>query len=69
MRMPAMSGAELLARAKQIAPEATRVLLTGCGDVDTAIEAINTGQNISFSHQALPAGATHPSTQRCSTID
>jgi DNA-binding NtrC family response regulator len=39
--MPKMNGIQLLARAKQLQPEATRVLLTGHADKQSAIQAIN----------------------------
>ncbi len=39
--MPKMNGIQLLARAKQFQPEATRVLLTGHADKQSAIQAIN----------------------------
>lgn len=39
--MPKMNGLELLAKAKHLQPEATRVLLTGYGDKQSAIQAIN----------------------------
>ena len=39
--MPRMSGIQLLARAKQLQPEASRVLLTGHADKQSAIAAIN----------------------------
>ena len=39
--MPRMSGIKFLARAKQIQPEASRVLLTGHADKQSAIQAIN----------------------------
>jgi DNA-binding NtrC family response regulator len=39
--MPRMSGIQFLARAKQIQPEASRVLLTGHADKQSAIQAIN----------------------------
>jgi len=39
--MPAMTGIQLLAQAKQLQPEATRVLLTGHADKASAIQAIN----------------------------
>lgn len=42
-RMPQMSGAELLARAREIAPETLRILLTGYSDLDAAVEALNSG--------------------------
>jgi DNA-binding NtrC family response regulator len=39
--MPRMSGIQFLSRAKQIQPEASRVLLTGHADKQSAIQAIN----------------------------
>ena len=39
--MPRMNGMQLLAHAKQLQPEATRVLLTGHADKQSAIQAIN----------------------------
>lgn len=44
MRMPGMSGAELLSLARVQQPEAIRVLLTGYADVQSTIQAINEGQ-------------------------
>lgn len=42
-RMPEISGVEVLERARQIVPNAARILLTGYTDVSAAIEAINRG--------------------------
>ncbi len=42
-RMPEMSGAEFLGQAKEIQPEAIRIVLTGYADVNAAIDAINQG--------------------------
>ncbi len=39
--MPRMNGIQLLARAKELQPEASRVLLTGHADKQSAIYAIN----------------------------
>src|SRR5947208_8434489 len=39
--MPKMNGIQLLARAKQLRPEAPRILLTGHADKQSAIQAIN----------------------------
>jgi DNA-binding NtrC family response regulator len=39
--MPRINGLQLLARAKQLQPETTRVLLTGHADKQSAIQAIN----------------------------
>src|SRR3954465_4184804 len=40
-RMPGLSGTEYLVRARQLAPEAKRVLLTAYADTGAAIQAIN----------------------------
>ncbi|EZH82796.1 chemotaxis protein CheY [Ectopseudomonas composti] len=42
-RMPQMSGAQLLAEAREIAPNTLRVLLTGYSDLDAAVDALNNG--------------------------
>lgn len=42
-RMPEMSGAQLLAEAREIAPNTLRILLTGYSDLDAAVEALNNG--------------------------
>jgi len=42
-RMPSMGGGEFLARAKEIAPDAIRMILTGYADVAAAVDAINLG--------------------------
>lgn len=43
-RMPEMNGAQFLERAKALAPEAMRFLLTGYSDLNTVIEAVNKGE-------------------------
>jgi len=48
MRMPVMDGAAFLSRARAIAPDAIRILLTGQSDIDSAIAAINDGQIFRF---------------------
>lgn len=48
MRMPAMDGATFLGRSRQLAPDATRILLTGQTDLDSAIAAVNEGQVFRF---------------------
>ena len=47
-RMPAMMGAEFLARSKELAPHAVRMMLTGYSDVETATQAINDGEITRF---------------------
>ncbi len=44
MRMPGLSGAEVLRAARDLAPDAVRVLLTGYADLSMAIAAINDGE-------------------------
>lgn len=43
MRMPGLDGVVLLNTARQVAPDTTRILLTGHADVESAISAINEG--------------------------
>lgn len=43
-RMPGITGSQFLAKAKDIAPDATRFLLTGYSDMESVIDAINTGR-------------------------
>ncbi len=47
-RMPGMNGIEFLARAREIQPEAIRVVLTGYADAQAAMDAINDGQVYRF---------------------
>ena len=56
MRMPAMSGATFLNEARALAPDTTRILLTGYADVETAISAVNTGEVFRFLTKPCPAG-------------
>src|SRR3569832_2140415 len=44
MRMPELDGAGLLARARELAPLTSRLLLTGQSDVNSAVAAVNEGQ-------------------------
>ncbi|MAD43755.1 MAG: hypothetical protein CMI02_07870 [Oceanospirillaceae bacterium] len=48
MRMPGMSGAELLAQAAQEWPATRRVLLTGYADLESTIQAVNSGKIASY---------------------
>lgn len=47
-RMPNLSGLELLARAREIQPDATRILITAVLSLDTVLEAINQGEIYRF---------------------
>ncbi|WP_432969534.1 response regulator [Dactylosporangium sp. CA-233914] len=54
MRMPHMTGVDVLERARQISPETTRVLLTGDADVNGAVAAINQGNVFRFLLKPCP---------------
>ncbi|MCC6901891.1 MAG: response regulator [Polyangiaceae bacterium] len=54
MRMPKMSGAELLARLRVALPDATRILLTGQADMESAISAVNEGHIFRFLTKPCP---------------
>jgi CheY-like chemotaxis protein len=55
MRMPGMDGATFLARARELAPETVRILLTGHADLDSALAAVNEGQVFRFLTKPCPA--------------
>jgi len=42
-RMPEMTGAQFLAEARKLLPDAMRVLMTGYSDMDAVVDAINNG--------------------------
>ncbi len=46
--MPGMTGVELLRRSQEIAPDAVRIVLTAYTDVDSLMDAINTGRIYHF---------------------
>ena len=46
--MPRMHGLDLLARAREIQPHATRILITGVVDLETVLDAINRGELYRF---------------------
>lgn len=48
MRMPGLSGIDFLAKAREIAPDSVRVMLTGNSDQTTAIDAVNKGEIFRF---------------------
>jgi FixJ family two-component response regulator len=48
MRMPGMSGVQLLASVSTIAPDTTRMVLSGCSDFDAALDAVNEGHVFRF---------------------
>lgn len=48
MKMPGLTGVELLSRIREDYPDTVRILLTGYADQNTAIQAVNHGQVFSF---------------------
>jgi CheY-like chemotaxis protein len=54
MRMPGMTGVEVLEHARQISPDTTRVLLTGDADLHSAVAAINHGHVFRFMLKPCP---------------
>ncbi|MCF7982068.1 MAG: response regulator [Pseudomonadales bacterium] len=48
MRMPEMDGVEFLIKAKSLAPDTIRMMLTGNADQQTAIDAVNKGDVFRF---------------------
>jgi response regulator RpfG family c-di-GMP phosphodiesterase len=54
MRMPELTGIEVLERAKAVAPDTTRVLLTGDADIHGAVAAINQGHVFRFLLKPCP---------------
>jgi response regulator RpfG family c-di-GMP phosphodiesterase len=54
MRMPMMNGIQFLQRAREIAPDTVRVMLTGNADLPTAIDAVNEGSIFQFLCKPIP---------------
>jgi CheY-like chemotaxis protein len=54
MRMPGMDGAAFLSRARGVAPDSVRLVLTGQADIETAITAVNDGQLFRFLTKPCP---------------
>lgn len=48
MRMPVMDGAKFLSCAAELAPDSTRLLLTGHAEIQAAVAAVNTGRIFRF---------------------
>ncbi|GLH71968.1 response regulator receiver modulated metal-depenent phosphohydrolase [Geothrix limicola] len=55
MRMPGMSGLDLLEEARVRFPDTTRIMLTGNSDQKTAMDAVNHGQVFRFLTKPCPA--------------
>jgi diguanylate cyclase (GGDEF)-like protein len=59
MRMPCMDGATFLARARMVAPAAGRILLTGYGELQAAIAAVDEAQVLRFLSKPCPPPQLH----------
>jgi response regulator RpfG family c-di-GMP phosphodiesterase len=55
LRMPGTDGIAFLAAVRRMAPDVVRILLTGHGDVETAIKAVNDGQVFRFLRKPTPS--------------
>jgi DNA-binding NtrC family response regulator len=55
--MPEMNGIELAVKARRLQPETVRMLLTGRGTLDTAVEGINVGEVYRFLSKPYDPGA------------
>jgi ActR/RegA family two-component response regulator len=53
-RMPGMNGIQFLAEVKHLSPDTVRVMLTGQGDLNTAIAAVNEGSIFRFLTKPCP---------------
>ncbi|TPV95889.1 MAG: response regulator [Myxococcales bacterium FL481] len=54
MRMPGMDGTAVLSKAKEIAPDTTRLLLTGFADTESAVAVVNKGGVFRFLTKPCP---------------
>jgi response regulator RpfG family c-di-GMP phosphodiesterase len=54
LHMPGMSGTKFLAKVRERAPDTVRALLTGQGDLDAAVAAVNEGQIFRFLTKPCP---------------
>ncbi|MEJ2060215.1 MAG: response regulator [Gammaproteobacteria bacterium] len=50
-RMPGMQGTEVLRNAREIAPDAVRILLTGYSDMDAIVGSVNDGEIFRYIHK------------------
>lgn len=65
LRMPGMTGVEFLGHARRIAPDTVRVLLTGQGDLEAAIAAVNDGNIFRFLTKPCPTDILAKSLSAC----
>ena len=59
MRMPEMDGVEFLKKARAIAPDSVRLMLTGNADQKTAVDAVNDGEVFRFLNKPCGANMLH----------
>lgn len=57
LAMPGMDGIAFLAKARDISPLSARIMLTGHGDLDAAMSAVNEGQVFRFLTKPCPTEA------------
>lgn len=55
MRMPAMNGAQFLAKAREQAPDTVRMILSGQSDLQATISAVNDGHIYRFLNKPCPS--------------
>lgn len=60
MSMPGMNGTEFLERARRVAPDTVRIMLTGNADQQTAIDAVNRGHVFRFLSKPCPPDTLVP---------
>ena len=54
LKMPKMDGIQFLGRVKELFPDSVRIMLTGHGDLDAAVQAINEGSVFRFLTKPVP---------------
>ena len=54
MRMPKMNGVQFLTQVRQLAPDTIRMILTGQAELQSAIDAVNSGQIFRFLTKPCP---------------
>ncbi|MEM6853240.1 MAG: HD domain-containing phosphohydrolase [Planctomycetota bacterium] len=60
MRMPGMDGITFINQARQVAPDALYLMLTGNADLETAAEAVNQGRVFRFLNKPCPPEVLQP---------
>lgn len=60
LRMPRMNGIEFLSQARKVAPDSTRILLTGNADLKAATAAVNEGHVFRFLSKPCPPATLLP---------